>query len=47
MVTKKNDTEINPNKEYKLVDLEEKEVAALKKIGSGMGLEVREVEVTS
>jgi transcription termination factor Rho len=47
MVTKKNDTEINPNKEYKLVDLEEKEVAALKKIGSGMGMEDREVEDTS
>ena len=47
MVTKKNDTETNPNREYKLVDLEGKDVAALKKVGSGMGMEDQEIEDTS
>ena len=47
MVTKKNDTETNPNREYKLVDLEGKDVAALKKVASGMGMEEQEVEDTS
>ena len=47
MVTKKNDTETNPNREYRLVDLEGKDVAALKKVGSGMGMEEQEVEDTS
>ena len=47
MVTKKNDTETNPNREYRLVDLEGKDVAALKKVGSGMGMEAQEIEDTS
>ena len=47
MVTKKNDTETNPNREYRLVDLEGKDVAALKKVASGMGMEEQEVEDTS
>jgi len=47
MVTKKNDTETNPNKEYNLVDLEGRDVAALKKVASGMGMEDQEVEDTS
>ena len=47
MVTKKNDTETNPNREYRLVDLEGKDVAALKKVGSGMGMEDQEIEDTS
>ncbi len=44
MVTKKNDTEPNPNKEYNLVDLEEKDVAGLKKVALGMGMDEKEVE---
>jgi len=47
MVTKKIDTETNPNKEYNLVDLEGKDVAGLKKLASGMGMEDQEVEDTS
>jgi transcription termination factor Rho len=47
MVTKKNDPETNPNKEYNLVDLEGRDVAALKKVASGMGMEDQEVEDTS
>jgi len=44
MVTKKNDTEPSPNKEYNLVDLEEKDVAGLKKVALSIGMDEKEVE---
>jgi transcription termination factor Rho len=44
MVTKKNETEMNPNKEYNLVELEEKDVAGLKKVALGMGMDEKEVD---
>jgi transcription termination factor Rho len=44
MVTKKNDIETNPNKEYNLVELEEKDVAGLKKVALGMGMDEKEVD---
>jgi len=44
MVTKKNDIETNPNREYNLVDLEGKDVAALKKVALAMGMDEKEVD---
>jgi transcription termination factor Rho len=44
MVTKKTETEMNPNKEYNLVELEEKDVAGLKKVALGMGMDEKEVD---
>ncbi len=44
MVTKKNDIETNPNKEYNLVELEEKDVAGLKKLALSIGMDEKECE---
>jgi transcription termination factor Rho len=44
MVTKKNDSEPSPNKEYNLTELEEKDVAGLKKVALGIGMDEKEVE---
>jgi transcription termination factor Rho len=44
MVTKKNETETNPNKEYNLTELEEKDVAGLKKVALGIGMDEKEVD---
>jgi transcription termination factor Rho len=44
MVTKKNDIETNPNREYNLVDLEGKDVAALKKVALAMGMDEKDVD---
>jgi transcription termination factor Rho len=47
MVTKRNDNTETPIREYNLVNLEEKDVAGLKKVASGMGLADEEIEETS
>src|SRR4030066_2275850 len=47
MVTKRNDNIETTLKEFNLVDLEEKDVAGLKKVASAMGLADDEVEDSS